>query len=126
MASMRGPEIRAAGAEPDGWTLDGALARWCGRADAETDAPRVCFTLEDAGFARAVEAGDPLAIASFVTQVPMPAGLLAWLADRCLERAPEPALAIACGRRRVDLRWARALAAAAVARGQVAIEEAPG
>jgi hypothetical protein len=122
---MKAPEIRGAGDAPDGWTFDGALAAWCGRADADASAPRLRFGWEHEEFARAARDGDASAIASLVTQAAMPAGLLLALAERCLDGGREAALAIACGRKRVDLRWARALAERALAAGLVGVEDAP-
>jgi hypothetical protein len=124
---MSSAEIRAAGDdEPDGWRFADGRASWCGRADAEDAAPRLCWISSEVELARAAESGDPAAIASWVTRAAMPAGLLHALAERCLEHGREEALAIATGRRRVDPRWWSALAERALAAGLVSVEDREG
>jgi hypothetical protein len=120
----------AAPDEPPGWTIDERGLRWVGAADEPQDvkdggdaAPLLRFELgrtrESAPLFEAIQAGDPHAIEPFVGRLALPAGLLSALARSCLERRPEPSLAIAEGRGFYELRWVRALGAEAVARGLV-------
>ncbi len=89
--------MRATATEP--LTIEGGVVRWSGRSDPEPDAPILRF---ECTLADGEEVGD------LVARYPMPATLIAALAERFVDVSLDVGA----------LRWRRALAAARLARGE--------